>query len=223
MAGAVLGFERNIARRPAGLRTHALVALSAALFTITGAYGFQDVAGGTTGDPARVAAQVVSGLGFIGAGAIVRNGTAVSGLTTAATVWTAGALGLIFAAGRYYVGLGALAITVFILVALRPIRQVSDMVGFTKVTLVFLYEVGHGTLGPVLSALESVSLNITDLSVDDGRLANRRFIDTNVTPTVRRLTITGSLTKGDVSLLTPVIEQVKLREEVLGVEIVDSE
>src|SRR5947209_2898142 len=97
--GALVGVEREVASRGAGARTHALVALGAALFTIAGAYGFTDVARSATSDPSRVAAQVATGVGFIGAGAILRYGTSVVGVTTAATVWLAAATGVTVAAG----------------------------------------------------------------------------------------------------------------------------
>src|SRR4051812_25345284 len=86
--GAVVGTEREARQRTAGIRTHALVAIGAALFTIAGAYGFGDITRGPNVDPARIAAQVASGIGFIGAGAIIRTHGSVRGLTTAATVWT---------------------------------------------------------------------------------------------------------------------------------------
>ena len=84
--GIVVGVERDSSARGAGARTHALVSLGAALFTVAGAYGFGDIERTANVDPARIAAQVATGVGFIGAGAIIRNGTSVQGVTTAATV-----------------------------------------------------------------------------------------------------------------------------------------
>lgn len=83
--GAAVGVEREVREHNAGVRTHLLVALGAALFTIVGAYGFEDV--GTATDPTRVAAQIVTGIGFLGAGAILREGLSVRGLT-AASGWS---------------------------------------------------------------------------------------------------------------------------------------
>src|SRR5687768_6586470 len=87
--GAVIGLEREISDQPAGLRTHILVSLGAALFTIAGAYGLIDFDTGEVAriDPTRVAAQVVTGIGFLGAGAIIQRGLNVRGLTTAASLW----------------------------------------------------------------------------------------------------------------------------------------
>src|SRR3954465_2370770 len=101
IAAALLGLEREVRGDPAGSRTHALVAVGAALFTIAGAYGFSDVPRGPNIDPARVAAQVASGVGFLGAGAILRQGFGVRGLTTAATLWLAAAIGVASGAGAY--------------------------------------------------------------------------------------------------------------------------
>src|SRR5439155_4094049 len=89
--GGAIGIQREFREREAGLRTHILVSVGSALFTITSAYGFRDflVHGGAVvrADPSRVAAQIVTGIGFLGAGAIIRQGIAVRGLTTAATLW----------------------------------------------------------------------------------------------------------------------------------------
>lgn len=118
--GACVGFERQWRARLAGLRTNALVSLGAALFVIMGAYSF----GG--GDPTRVAAQVVSGIGFLGAGVIMQRGGAISGLNTAATLWASAAVGTLVGAGSYVL---ALAGTVAIIVAntfLRPVGRMLD-------------------------------------------------------------------------------------------------
>ena len=96
----IIGFERELHGRPAGLRTHVLVALGAALVMLISIDGF-----GGSGDPARLAAQVVSGIGFLGAGAILRDGGDIKGITTAATLWIVGMIGLACGNG-YYVGKG---------------------------------------------------------------------------------------------------------------------
>ena len=91
------GIERELTGKFAGLRTHILVSLGACVFTILSIYGFKmhiavDVIG--TNDPARIAAQVITGIGFIGAGTVMRHGTSVSGITTAATLWICAAIGM---------------------------------------------------------------------------------------------------------------------------------
>jgi putative Mg2+ transporter-C (MgtC) family protein len=126
--GAAIGVERELRDREAGLRTHMLVALGAALFTVVSAYGFADVIGrGDPNvverlDPSRIAAQVVSGIGFLGAGAIIRQGLSVRGLTTAASLWIVAAIGMAAGAGMY----AAAAIgTVIVLFSLGPLRVLA--------------------------------------------------------------------------------------------------
>jgi putative Mg2+ transporter-C (MgtC) family protein len=126
--GAAIGTERELREREAGLRTHLLVAVGAALFTIVSAFGFHDVL--STGDPrvlvrldpSRIAAQIVSGIGFLGAGAIIRQGLSVRGLTTAATLWVSAAIGMAAGAGYYS---GAVITTVVVVFALWPLRWLA--------------------------------------------------------------------------------------------------
>jgi putative Mg2+ transporter-C (MgtC) family protein len=124
--GAAIGFEREIRDREAGIRTHLLVSLGSALFTIVSAYGFHEFLanGGNVvrADPARVAAQIVTGIGFLGAGAIIREGLSVRGLTTAATLWVVAAIGMACGAGYYG---PAAAATVLTLLALWPLRLLA--------------------------------------------------------------------------------------------------
>jgi putative Mg2+ transporter-C (MgtC) family protein len=124
--GAAIGFERELREREAGLRTHLLVCLGSALFTIVSAYGFHEflTSGGTVvrTDPTRIAAQIVTGIGFLGAGAIIRQGISVRGLTTAATLWVAAAIGMAAGAGYYS---GAVLGTVLTLAALGPLRLLA--------------------------------------------------------------------------------------------------
>lgn len=124
--GAAVGIERELREREAGLRTHLLVATGSALFTLAGSYGFHDwyVAAGNVAriDPTRIAAQIVTGIGFIGAGAIIREGLSVRGLTTAATLWIVAAIGLAAGAGYY---LPAVITTALVIFSLGPLRQIA--------------------------------------------------------------------------------------------------
>jgi len=121
--GGAIGMERELRERQAGLRTHLLVSVGSALFTLVSAYGFREflVHGGSVvrADPTRVAAQVVTGVGFLGAGAIIRQGLSVRGLTTAATLWLVAAIGMAAGAGYYS---AALIATAGALVTLGPLR-----------------------------------------------------------------------------------------------------
>jgi putative Mg2+ transporter-C (MgtC) family protein len=124
--GAAIGFERELRDREAGLRTHVLVSVGSALFTIISAYGFHDfiVNGGPVirADPTRIAAQIVTGIGFLGAGAIIREGLSVRGLTTAATLWGVAAIGMASGAGYYSAAVFGTAI---VILALWPLRALA--------------------------------------------------------------------------------------------------
>ena len=122
LTGAI-GLERELRDRAAGLRTHMLVGVGSALFTIVSAYGWGDfqfsTAEGVVFDPTRIAAQIVTGIGFLGAGAIIRQGLSVRGLTTAAGLWVVAAIGMAVGAGYYS---AALIATGIVLVGLGPFR-----------------------------------------------------------------------------------------------------
>ena len=123
--GSLIGLDRQRLDKSAGLRTHMLVSVGSALVMIVSAYGFDEVLnpGRTVLDPSRVAAQVVSGIGFLGAGAILRRNQSVHGLTTAASIWTVAAVGLAAGGGLY---LAATSATLLILVILAAIKPLED-------------------------------------------------------------------------------------------------
>ena len=111
--GAAIGVDREYRAKEAGFRTHFLVALGSALFMIVSKYGFEDLLGkeGIGLDPSRIASQVVTGIGFLGAGTIIIQKLFVRGLTTAAGVWVTAAIGLAVGAGQYWLGVSATALT----------------------------------------------------------------------------------------------------------------
>ena len=116
LLGAAIGLEREIHLHPAGMRTHLLVSLGSAIFTVLSIYGFQGVGRDgvlATVDPTRIAAQIVSGIGFLGAGAILKYGTSIRGLTTAASLWTAAAIGMAAGAGEWLIAAVGTFIVVF--------------------------------------------------------------------------------------------------------------
>ena len=121
--GFALGVERQLRLKVAGIRTHVVVAAGAALFTVV-SYGFGDLFGG---DSARIAAQVVSGIGFLGAGMIMHKQNSVLGLTSAAGIWLTAAIAMAVGAGMYYVALGATLLIVLIQLFLHlPLRLFKD-------------------------------------------------------------------------------------------------
>jgi putative Mg2+ transporter-C (MgtC) family protein len=121
--GMIIGIEREWREQAAGLRTHMLVCVGACLFTIVSAFGFHGLSGGRAADPSRVASNIVTGVGFLGAGAILREGISVRGLTTAASLWVVAAIGTGVGAGLYWESGAAAVITLIGLWALRPFRR----------------------------------------------------------------------------------------------------
>jgi putative Mg2+ transporter-C (MgtC) family protein len=119
LLGAIIGFEREVRQKSAGLRTNTLIAIGSALFTLM-SYELAGEAGGA--DPGRVAAQIVTGIGFLGAGAIMRTDSGVQGLTTAATVWVNAAVGVAAGGGEYHLAFIATAVTVAVLLVLQPLE-----------------------------------------------------------------------------------------------------
>lgn len=124
VAGMAIGIEREMREQAAGLRTHMLVAVGSCLFTIVSVSGFDlFLESGDRSDPSRVAAQIVTGIGFLGAGAIIREGASVRGLTTAASLWIVAAVGMAVGVGMYWATGVAVVITIISLWALRPFRR----------------------------------------------------------------------------------------------------
>ena len=127
--GALVGLERSKRQKEAGVRTHCIIACTSALFMILSKYAFVDLVGvdGLRGaDPARIAAQVVSGISFLGAGVILKNGISIRGLTTAAGMWGTAAVGMAIGAGMYWVGLIEAAVLVGIQIVLHRFPVGAD-------------------------------------------------------------------------------------------------
>jgi putative Mg2+ transporter-C (MgtC) family protein len=173
--GGAIGAERELRDREAGLRTHLLVAVGAALFTLVSAYAWSDwsfsTPRGIVFDPTRIAAQIVTGIGFLGAGAIIRQGLSVRGLTTAATLWAVAAIGMAAGAGYYS---AAVVATALVLVSLWPLRIVAHRIfaglraeeGRLSVDL----RSGAGA-APLLAVLEDAGarLRTLDFAEEEGR------------------------------------------------------
>ena len=169
--GGAVGLERELREREAGLRTHLLVSVGAAVFTVVSAYGFSDFhygsRAGITLDPTRIAAQIVTGIGFLGAGAIIRQGLSVRGLTTAATLWVVAAIGMASGAGYYSVAVIGTAIVLFSLyplriLAYRAVVRLRPEEGRLLVTLP-----PGASAAPVLAELEHAGVRVDSLQVDE--------------------------------------------------------
>jgi len=168
--GAAVGLEREIHEHPAGMRTHLLVAFGSALFTVLSIHGFEGVLGsgvGTPPDPTRIAAQVVSGIGFLGAGAILKYGTSIRGLTTAGSLWATSAIGMAGGAGQWAVAVVGTAIVVF---SLWPLNWIIGRLRADRTSALRL-RVHLGRL----EALGAVTHELAALRVELGTMQTRRL------------------------------------------------
>ncbi|MFH2108745.1 MAG: MgtC/SapB family protein [Chrysiogenia bacterium] len=132
MLGGIIGLERELSHKEAGLRTNILIAIGSTLITIL---SFKIAALSKTADPARLTAQIVSGIGFLGAGAIIQARFAVHGLTTAATIWTVAAIGIAVGSGFYLV---ALLVTVFVVIVLTVFKFLQAYMEKQKQNFIYL-------------------------------------------------------------------------------------
>ena len=171
--GGAIGLERELDEKAAGLRTHMLVSVGAALFTLVGAYGFADLSTAST-DPSRVAAQVVTGVGFLGAGVIFRQGFTIRGLTTAASLWIVAAVGMAAGAGYWK---GAVIAAGAALVSLRPLEWLKERVIPHRAAARMVVDLADdATSGEVLDALERVG-DLLALRRDGKRLEIEMRLD----------------------------------------------
>ena len=180
--GGAIGMERELRERQAGLRTHLVVCVGSALFTLVSAYGFHEflVSGGSLvrTDPTRIAAQIVSGIGFLGAGAIIRQGLSVKGLTTAATLWLVAGIGMAAGAGYYSAALFA---TAGALLTLGPLRIVAYKIvrRYRPEVDRLLVEIpAGGSPGAVLEAIERRGGRVVSLEI--AQEGHRRSIAVDV-------------------------------------------
>jgi len=161
--GALIGLEREIHGHPAGIRTHMLVALGSAIFTVLSIHGFGQEVDSSRIDPTRIAAQIVSGIGFLGAGAILKDGIVIRGLTTAASLWATSAVGLGAGAGEYVVAFVGSAV---ILVSLWPINALVERFrgSATADTQIRLQIDRVDQLGEVSSVLREYKVEISGIT-----------------------------------------------------------
>ena len=164
--GGVIGLERQQRHKSAGLRTHILVCLGSCLVMLISYKIYSEVQGLTNADPARLAAQVVSGIGFLGAGTIMKEGLTIKGLTTAASLWVVAGVGLAVGAG-YYVG--AVTTTVLSVLALTYLPRFERLYGFgpSQVALIVHSVDKPGQIGRVGSYLGTKNVAICDIKIDE--------------------------------------------------------
>lgn len=187
LLSAIVGMERERLERAAGLRTHAMVGLGAALFMVLSAFGFHDILGtpNVVLDPSRMAAQIVSGIGFLGAGLIIFQREVVRGLTTAASVWVVAAVGAAAGAGLYMAAVGTAVIALLILAGLRPVENRFFRHRHSH-ELSLLIERGVGSLVAIESAVESVGQHLDRVVVMPGEPGTADRVDITLGPTATR-------------------------------------
>jgi putative Mg2+ transporter-C (MgtC) family protein len=169
--GGLVGWERERNNHPAGFRTHILVSIGSALIMLISIYGFKDFINHPNArfDPARLSAQVVSGIGFLGAGTILRHGFSVTGLTTAASLWVVSGIGLAVGTGFMF---GAILTTVLVLVSLELLNRLENIL-IKKRQLRVLYMTvldEPGKLGEIASSIAKKGGSIRKVDIDEGEI-----------------------------------------------------
>lgn len=166
LLGAMIGIEREIRSKEAGLKTHFLVAVGSALIMVVSKYAFSDIVfeEHTSLDPSRIAAQVVSGVGFLGAGTIIIQKQVVKGLTTAAGLWATAGIGLAIGAGMYVVGIGA---TILVLIGLEIVSRIFKVQFlFPQNITVQMFVNKHEAVQQILETLQVKGIPILSYEVE---------------------------------------------------------
>jgi putative Mg2+ transporter-C (MgtC) family protein len=167
--GSLVGFERERLNWVAGLRTHMLVCVGSTLFMIVSAFGFADILSHehVALDPSRVAAQVASGVGFLGAGTIILRREVVRGLTTAASLWSVAAVGLAVGGGLYVAALWATALILIILAGIKPLERRLSVARQASL-LILVIDRREVSLFAIESALEAANLRLKQIRIQHG-------------------------------------------------------
>jgi len=204
--GALVGLEREQGERAAGIRTHTLVALGSCLIMIVSAFGFADILGtrAVVLDPSRIAAQVVSGIGFLGAGTILLRKEIIKGLTTAAAIWVVAAIGLACGAGLL---LEAIAVTIFTLVVLRVLQPLRDRLRRTSASYSLRIEatVAEASLIARMATIcAHKGVRIENVHVQTGRSGDKMDVECSASDASRLTQVVATLRT------IPEIQQVQL-------------
>jgi putative Mg2+ transporter-C (MgtC) family protein len=170
--GGMIGFERELRDHPAGLRTHITVSIGSALFVIAGAYGFNEFITSQQTNVVvgvdRVASTVVTGIGFLGGGAIIKHGASVRGLTTAGSLWVTSAVGLSVGLGSYVVAVAATVATIATLVTLRaPERWIARRLAQDRETVVIRMRPDADPSGVIAAVAELDDVTVRSLAVEE--------------------------------------------------------
>lgn len=183
LLGMIVGYERERQNQPAGLRTHAILAIGSCLaMTISINLSMQFQSEGLIGDPARIAAQVVSGIGFLGAGAILRYGTNVKGLTTATSLWTVAMVGLAVGAGHYFSAAGTTIALLIVLVLLNVLEK-RAIHPYQTISVVVTAHDNPVLVETLVELFKGLKKTVLSLGVEESTLKQ----DTTVTMVVKTL------------------------------------
>lgn len=173
VAGGLIGFERELRRQNAGLRTHILICLGSTLLMLLSIWLPQEF-GLDRSDPARIAAQVVSGIGFLGAGAFIKIGNNVRGITTAASIWVVAAIGMAIGAGMWLAALIAMALSLVVLAGLESAERRFLPSGRTKLLQIWFSEgMGDRTEIETVLAEHKIRIESTDAYQESGKKGTR--------------------------------------------------
>lgn len=170
--GGIIGMQRESVNRPAGFRTHILVCVGSTLTMLVSIYIFEQYNSMTSVDPGRIAAQVVSGIGFLGAGTIIREGATVRGLTTAASLWTVAAIGLAVGCGFYLASILATLLTFVTLISFSRIENYIIQAKYLERICITIDDI-PGQIGRIGACLGGLNVNIGNIkmdSMDDGKV-----------------------------------------------------
>ena len=178
--GGAIGAERELNDQAAGLRTHMLLTIGACLFTLVSAYGF----GAGPRDPSRLAAQIVTGIGFLGGGAIVRHGLTVKGLTTAASIWATASVGVAVGAGQYVLGIGGAVLVSVTLLGLRRLGALLQRWGVSREALVLTTRPGYD-VKQIMEAVEHERAEVRGLDRQEGDGEDRIALVVKLRPRYR--------------------------------------
>ena len=168
--GGAIGLERELHGHPAGLRTHVLVAIASALAMLISKYGFEGL-----GDPGRLAAQVVSGIGFLGAGAIIHDRGDIKGITTAASLWVVAILGLAIGAGFY---IGAIGTTLMALIVLTLLVHLEKTIGSKQDHIIIICKADEPVIESILAICNSKNLSLKNIEaniIEYGEIRSLKF------------------------------------------------
>jgi putative Mg2+ transporter-C (MgtC) family protein len=195
--GGAVGFERETGNRPAGFRTHTLVCMGACIVMLTSEYVFETYEGLTSFDPTRMGAQVISGIGFLGAGTILKTGFSVKGLTTAASLWVVACIGLAIGVGFYY---GAVAMAVLVYVTLILLKKVDKFIytDLGRITVKLTMQNRPGQIGLITQMMGKHGIQIKDIKLQnsDDLIAIAEFL-IQLPPTMTRKALVMELAQID--------------------------